>query len=189
MYFLRTSLFLIFVFFSQPQPSECSIQQDDSCTDLTRVPETNGSSVVLACVRLIEKSEIFTNDYQTLRRIAFVETADGTKQSTYRPYYHGGIWAVNESVFLSTKTSNVTIRNQIQSFFSIDWSSVEWKDLRKPLYSALAARIYINEIAPNVDLSQVSNQASFWSATYNGAGETASYINASNSLGNYQNGK
>ena len=167
-----------------------SYGQCNSCTDLTRVSETNGSSVVLACVRLIEKSEIFTNDYQTLRRIAFVETADGTKQSTYRPYYHGGIWAVNESVFLSTKTStNVTIRNQIQSFFSIDWSSVEWKDLRKPLYSALAARIYINEIAPNVDLSQVSNQASFWSATYNGAGETASYINAANSLGNYRNGK
>ena len=163
--------------------------QCNSCTDLTRVPETNGSSVVLACVRLIEKSEIFPNDYQTLRRIAFVETADGIKQSTYRPYYHGGIWAVNESVFLSTKTSDVTIRNQIQSFFSIDWSSVEWKDLRKPLYSALAARIYINKIGQDVDLSQVSNQASFWSATYNGEGESGTYINASNSLTNYQNGK
>ena len=161
--------------------------------DLTRVPESNGPSVVIPFVTLIEKFEIFPDDYQILRRIAFVETADSIKQSTYRPYYHGGMWAVNEGVFLSTKTSNVTIQNQVQSFFGIKRLSVEWNGLQKPLYSALVPRIYINEITQNVDidLSQISNQVSFWAATYNRLwpGETVSYSSAANTLDDYQNGK
>lgn len=32
----------------------------------------------------------------------------------------------------------------IKSTFGIDWSTVTWPDLRKPFYSALAARLYIH---------------------------------------------
>jgi len=31
----------------------------------------------------------------------------------------------------------------IREAFGIDWTSVEWKDLRKPLYSALGARLFV----------------------------------------------
>ena len=77
-----------------------------SCTDLTLIAGSSGSSVVLATVRLIDKSGIFVNDYQTLRRIAYVETGDGTSQSTYRQGFNGGIWAINETAFNSINFNN-----------------------------------------------------------------------------------
>ena len=40
----------------------------------------------------------------------------------------------------STLSAYVTA---IQTSFGINWFSVTWQDLRKPLYSALGARLYI----------------------------------------------
>ena len=52
--------------------------------DLTREPETSGSSVVQATLALIRDSNIFPDDHQLLRRIALVESDDGRNSATYR---------------------------------------------------------------------------------------------------------
>ena len=43
----------------------------------------SGSAVVHAVVRRIEDSNIFPSDNQLLRRIAYVESKDGTDSGTY----------------------------------------------------------------------------------------------------------
>lgn len=63
-------------------------------TDKTRTPGEKGSDVVEAVVNLIKNSCIFPNDRMYLRRLAYVETADGLSLNTYRPGYYGGIWQV-----------------------------------------------------------------------------------------------
>ena len=157
---------LLFLNQSAANSNKCS-----SCTDLTLVPESNGSFVVLACVRLVEKSNIFPDDHQTLRRIAHIETTDGTQQTTYRAGFDGGIWSINQSAFQHTLNYNASRINAIHSYFGINWSSLKWSDLRIPLYSALAARIYIDQISDGQDLSQIDTQASIWLSAYNSSGE------------------
>jgi len=63
----------------------------------------------------------------------------------------------------------LTYIKDIQTNFGIDWPSVEWKDLRKPLYSALGARLYVlyNSRNDSDDIPQsIENQAAFWRTHY-----------------------
>jgi hypothetical protein len=183
---------VIFVAASVIQEVTCNTECN-SCADLTRVPDTSGSSVVLASIRLIEKSQIFVDDYQTLRRIAYLETEDGTKEGTYmRENYNGGIWAINEITFNYTKNSlNATVQDQIRLYFGIDWFHVEWEDLRMPIYSALAARLYLDGIAGDRNLSQLSVQEAIWAYNYSTNNElnytNTGYSDAASLLSNYRN--
>jgi len=139
--------------------------------DATLVAETSGSQVVDACVGKIKSSRIFPQDYSFLRRIAYVESKDGTDQNTYRSAYHGGIWQVDKIGFESTQdtTSHPALvgkHSQIQKHFDIEWTAVKWHDLRKPFYSALAARLFLSNkqgAIPNT----MEQQAQYWKNSYN----------------------
>jgi len=62
----------------------------------------------------------------------------------------------------------------IQKTFGIDWPSIEWKDLRKPLYSALGARLYVSYKSrmsgDNIPRS-IEEQARFWQTHYRPDGD------------------
>ena len=143
-----------------------------------------GASVVLLSVVRIRQSGIFSDDNDLLTRIAYAETRDGTAGDTYRDGYHGGIWAVDESAFLSTQNtaadpSLTGIFEDIQQEFGIYWPSATWSDLRKPFYSALAARLVLFitpvTIPPSTD---VQGQANFWVQYYNSGGSTSGFTSA-----------
>ena len=145
----------------------------------------SGTAVVLLSVAHIQQSTIFPDDNQLLRRIAFVETQDGTTDD------EGGIWAVSEAAFESTKEPSNTILvskyELILQQFSIVWQSVQFSDLRRPLYSALAARL-VMFTAPRAIPSDtdVMGQAEFWRDNYNTDGSVEEYIRATMELqGNY----
>ena len=54
----------------------------------------------------------------------------------------------------------------IKKEFNIDWQKVEWKDLQKPLYSAIAARlVYLNK--PAKIPKDLKKQAEYWKKYYN----------------------
>lgn len=115
-------------------------------TDITRHEKAAGSRVVEAVVGLIQQSSIFPSDNMLLRRVAYVESKDGTESFTYRSGYDGGIWQMDQTAFLGTMdvTSHPELRdkyNMIASRLGIEWTSVLWSDLRKPLFSGLAARL------------------------------------------------
>ena len=133
--------------------------------DLTTQAGANGSAVVSACISRIQQSEIFTSDNEMLRRIAHIETSNGNDEDTYRSGYHGGIWAVDEDLFDETQNIStlINLHQQIDSTFSIQWSSVEWNDLRKPLYSALAARLSFYTVSASIPISSnIQSQATYW---------------------------
>lgn len=156
--------------------------------DLTTQEETSGTSVVSACLARLRDSDIFTSDNELMRRIAYVETDDGNDGDTYRDDYDGGIWAVDEDLFDRTQntasySSLTSLHQSINTKFSIDWSSVVWNDLRKPLYSALAARLYLTTITTSIPLStNVQSQATYWSTNYNTGGSASTFQTLVNDL-------
>lgn len=149
--------------------------------DLTIVSEAKGKDVVLSVVSKIHSSGIFTFDNQLLRRIAWVESKDGTDSNTFRVDNHGGIWQVDETLFLETQNSSrnlglETKHKKIREFFNIDWPTVTWEDLRKPLYSGLAARLFLSIIEEPIPLaSDIDGQAEYWNQYYNTSGTAGKF--------------
>jgi len=66
----------------------------DGSVDLTLTEKATGRAVVDAVVDIISQSCVFDNDRLLLRRIAYVETTDGTASHTFTR--GGGIWQVRE---------------------------------------------------------------------------------------------
>ena len=133
----------------------------------TRQRQTSGTDVVKAVIEEVEA--VFGSGNHFLRRIAFVESRDGTDPNTYRPGYHGGIWQVDEQIFLHTQ-STLTIfmdkHEEIKKCFGINWLDVQWNDLRTPLYSGLAARLSLC-VGPQPIPCTIVEQAIFWKKYYN----------------------
>lgn len=156
--------------------------------DRTLEAEASGASVVRAVVGKIEA--VFGADSQFLRRIANVESRDGTHSNTYRNGYHGGIWQVDEIGFMDTQdvASHPGLRakyEQILREFGINWPDVEWMDLRKPLYSGIAARLKLSNIPAPIPCD-VAGQAAYWKRYYNtelGSGTEQKFIDDVMALG------
>ena len=144
----------------------------------------NGSAVVLEVIGSLQQSGVFGDDNEMLRRIAYVETRDGTQPSDTG----GGIWAVSESRFLQTQNLQANARlpaklRQIQVAFQIDWLQVQRRDLCEPLYSAIAARLVLY-LAPRAipSTNDLEAQASFWVKYYNPDGNEEDFTAVSSGL-------
>nr|KAG5705795.1 hypothetical protein BaRGS_027454 [Batillaria attramentaria] len=105
-----------------------------------------GAAVVDAVVDRIRSRCIFSDDRLFLRRAAYVTSRDGANTATYQQGYNGGIWQIDETMFDATRHCDASLISsacsKINTEFSIFWPSVTWSDLRKPLYSGLAAALY-----------------------------------------------
>ena len=148
----------------------------------------NGSKAVLLSVSEIQQSGVFGEDDDLLRRIAFVETKDGTIGDTFRDGYSGGIWAVDEKKFSVTQNIKGFSRlpaklQQIGRTLNINWLKVRWSDLRRPLFGAIAARLVLflasDPIPPATDLV---GQAQFWVEHYNRNGTVSEFLTRSTGL-------
>ncbi|GFN90203.1 collagen alpha-1(xiv) chain [Plakobranchus ocellatus] len=132
--------------------------------DLTRVPGTMGADVVEATLLQIRESCVFPSDSLFLRRAAYVMTKDGTDPNTYRAGFDGGIWQVNQTDFAMTKSSPAVSMYwaPIKAAFNIDWAGVQWSDLRKPLYSGIAAMLTLLRVSGGSIPRLQERQAAFW---------------------------
>ena len=65
----------------------------------------------------------------------------------------------------------------IYSNLGIYWPYVAWTDLRKPLYSALAAFLYLSQLNINAIPSTVEGQAAEWTNYYRLGSDSNDYIN------------
>ena len=155
--------------------------------DRTLESGASGSDVVRAVTNKVQG--VFGDDQQFLRRIAFVESKDGTDSSTYRSGYNGGIWQVDDIAFRATQDTSshpglIQQYKKVKDAFGIDWPSVQWSDLRAPLYSGLAARLFLLTKPGNIPCD-VAQQAAYWKIYYNtpsGAGTEQKFIDDINSL-------
>ncbi|CAG2236748.1 unnamed protein product [Mytilus edulis] len=117
-----------------------------NATDQTRQPGAIGSEVVDAVVNLIKVSCLCADDKRFLVRLAYVQSHNGYDAKTFRDGYHGGIWQIDKNMFDETHSNAGRLTNEyniIRNQFGIDWSTVTWSDLRKPLYSGISAALYI----------------------------------------------
>ncbi|XP_045188626.2 uncharacterized protein LOC123546436 [Mercenaria mercenaria] len=122
-----------------------------------------GPEVVNHVVDLIGQT-CLTDNEMFLRRMADVETKDGTDGQTYRSGYNGGIWNIGQDLFNLTK-DNPALYDDYQAIkknLNIDWSNVTWQDLRKPIYSGLAASLLL--LSKNIRTIPESTelQATIW---------------------------
>ena len=73
---------------------------------------------------------------------------------------------------------------KIMQRFRIDWPNVQWNDLRKPLYSGIAARLFLSNIPAPIPYD-IPGQAAYWKRYYNtgaGAGTEQKFIDDSKRL-------
>lgn len=152
-------------------------------------PEEAGESRVLQAISLADKISLVAGISPIgvfLKRIAKVESAYGRAPGTYRPGYHGGIWQVDRVAYEATKDlrSHPGLRRLHRAISltlnGLDWLGTTWEDCRDPVYSCLAARLYLAAI-PEAVPSSLEDQAAYWKKYYNteaGKGTEEAFIQA-----------
>lgn len=141
--------------------------------DMTIIPGEAGTDVVVATIELLEQLNVFPDTNRLLRRIAYAETRDGVDIGTYRRGYDGGIWQVDELIFLQTQDTNTypelqPLLTRIQQITSLDWLRLPWNELRRPLFSGMAAIIYLTILPVDIPgTGNITGQARYWKQFYN----------------------
>lgn len=134
--------------------------------------EAVGEDVTNAAINTA--TQVLGDDKGILKFIANKESKQGTDKNTFKnkegKAYHGGIFQIDEIGFKSTQDikSHPKLKEhykKIKQKTGIDWTKVTWEDLRKPLYSALAARLYLLNIPKNK--LDMSNHEKYWKEFYN----------------------
>ena len=128
-----------------------------------------GESIVRKAVR--EAESVLGSTKGLLVKIAWVESRFGKDTLTFRPGYYGGIFQVDLRGFQATQDvrSHPGLSRKfrkIKDAFCIDWRLVRWSDLTKPLYSAIAARLFLSN-KPGVIPYSLNLQARYWKDKYN----------------------
>ena len=160
------------------------------------VERGSGEETVREAVGLVDK--VFPGAGLFLRRTAKVESNFGEHSNTFvdRDATGGsmGIWRTDRnSAFADTKNIKshpglVSKHKKIKEVFGIDWMKVEFLDLRKPLISALAARLFLLNLRnwkPGIPLPiTLEDQGEFYKTHYNktGKGTAARFISIGRSV-------
>ena len=120
--------------------------------DLTLQVGARGAETVRSVLSKMEQVNLFNFpsvstqrgqiNEQFMREMAYVESEDGEEMDT--DSMEGGIWRVDSRIFEETQSYNYsTLYHLICESFCIDWRTVNFRDLTKPLYSGLTVRIYM----------------------------------------------
>ena len=145
-----------------------------------RTPRAAGVNIVNSISD--DLNQIFPYDYGFMKRVACTESNYGRHNDTYRVGYYGGIWQVDRSGFEDTQDVAAHPKlgekyKLIMSRYGIHWESVDYVDLLKPLYSGIAARLFISSIPEQIPEKQCA-QANYWKRHYNtneGAGSPQNF--------------
>ena len=117
-----------------------------------------------------------------LTRIAKVESDFGDNPETFKRISKG-IWQIDPIGFKETRRNTNKLRkarDKIKSEFGIDYMQLKHVDLQKPLYGALAARLFLLSRARGPLPTTLEGQAKLWKRIYNtakGRGTVEQFIN------------
>lgn len=135
------------------------------------IVDSQGMDVIENAVELTKKAEtkaskrVFMEDNHFIKRVAMVET------SLNRSSKVGGLWNVDHCAFKTSQSKRkenkrlATLLKTVRRTFGVAWAKVRYSDLRRPLYSVLAARIILEMTERSVPRG-LRNQAKFWLETY-----------------------
>ena len=125
-----------------------------------------GEDVVNLCIQQLQETGIFPDDNKLMRRIAHVMSNDGNPP--FPLYTDGGIWQVSLFALKDTFDTRTHVRlgkkyGKIMKYFNIDWRRVERVHLAIPMYSAIAARLYLSNFPEFIPPEySVEEQADYW---------------------------
>lgn len=122
-----------------------------------------GPQVVDKCIETLRTTLDDGFDYEYLRRLAFVMSRDG--DPLYPLHIDGGIWQVSQYAFRETKLIQGTkLLDQCEELLGVKWNKMSRIKLEKPIFSAVAARLYlstiVDDIIPPVD--DILGQQEYW---------------------------
>ena len=146
----------------------------------------SGSDVVNCCIKKLQETEIFLDDEGFMERVAFVMSRNG--EAPFRLHTDGGIWQVSQYAFQDTKDEIVhghltSLYQRLEEIFGIKWKEVSRVDLEIPMYSAIAARLYLSNFAEAIPpQSQISKQQEYWWQFYMHEHESKNAMNTSDFL-------
>jgi hypothetical protein len=162
------------------------------CTANPLTPRASGGDTVRQTVEMVAR--IFNPTHlsdirQFLQRIARVESDYGLHPATYRSGYYGGIWQVDRIAFAETQRVQnhprlKRVQNDMRTAWvkeglpDVPWRDLVWRNLTTPLYSAVAARLYLSLVPAAVPKS-LEEQARYWKTYYNtaaGSGRVEDFV-------------
>ena len=139
----------------------------------------NGSYVVDTVLEIINQSGIFDPDHRFMRRIAYVETRDGTESVIYERACNKrvGIWGLSINMLrhmrnrIRQKPTPRLFRAErlICQTFGVNMSGDERLNLRNPLVSGIVARfylLYLRELRVMPLPGCAQGQADYWRKYY-----------------------
>lgn len=116
-----------------------------------------------------------------------IQPSSSHRQLKYLRYFVRAI-QVDEAMFSATQTPAALAYltneiNNILTAFNINWATVMWQNLTMPLYSALAARLYMTYQAQRAVIPRaIDLQAQYWMNNYRPSGDPNKFINDANQL-------
>ena len=150
----------------------------------------NGSYVVDTVLEIINQSGIFDPDHRFMRRIAYVETRDGTESVTYERACNKrvGIWGLSINMLrhmrnrIRQKPTPRLSRAErlICQTFGVNMSGDERLNLRNPLVSGIVARfylLYLRELRVMPLPGCAQGQADYWRKYYRARDNVTGNIN------------
>ena len=171
----------------------CCLHASNGCPNPRQMSGTSGPEVVNEVLDTIECSGVFEDDHSFMRRLAYIETKDGTEGQRTT-----GIWnvtvqhlkAMNYRVVLGNpKLSKVSNKTCTELGVNITWAvrNSERQNLSNPLMSGVVARFYLHYVTvvngQQIPLAEnVSGQAMFWKLHFKMNAETATTDHFTNRL-------
>ena len=179
---------MMLVIFAGPGLHQCSSRTCPSLPeDWVNRDNANGSEVAEAVLKQLDDSHIFLPDHGFMRRIAYVETRDGTEPTHENVTETGchkrvGIWGLTSSMLKNMtnemeseerRKDNPELENvseHICRVFGVNMTGPEKLNMRNPLVSGIAARfylLYLTVVNPPLELPEtVARQAKLWQSFY-----------------------
>jgi uncharacterized protein YegL len=184
-------VFLVLFCSASVVSSQCSTQG----VDKTLEDGATGEDVVKATADKIRESGIFGDDHEFLRRMAKVESDDGTSIVQGM----GGIWRIEmETTFMKVEEhlqqtpcenqqQNTCLQDQFEEEFCFNWSmDVRTKGYRAmdvPLYSALYVMVYLVKVQQVTTIPEdIESQANIWVVNFNRARDQQEFVDVATDL-------
>lgn len=137
------------------------------------VLDSSGIDVISDAVFLTERSGIFSKDHHFVKRIAIVEAAMNKTSK------EGGLWRIDRCAFTGITQNRrkyrrlVSLQKRVRKTYGITWSRIRHFDLRRPIYSVLAVRLYLEITMPTIP-RRLRSQALLFSQEYHKCADLSS---------------
>lgn len=131
-----------------------------------------GWGTISKATSVLKSSRVFPSDRNLMKRIALVES------SLNRTSSEGGIWNVGTCAFWGVTQNRKKfgkrlkrIQKMVGRKFGISWSRMTYDQLQRPMYSLIAARMYLHIMTGTIPRG-ANAQSKIWSNYYHNCGES-----------------